>query len=127
LLDQAVHVERSELLAPVLFAFDSDELDANGIAMLHQVAALLLHERKDIARLAIAAYADARGSSEYNRNLSRRRAERVRAWLIEHGIAPERLEVDAEGASHFIEPGKNEAEHQQNRRVVFRVLATEAK
>jgi outer membrane protein OmpA-like peptidoglycan-associated protein len=126
LLDEAVHVERSELLAPVLFAFDSDELDANGIAMLHQVASLLTHERKDITRLAIAAYADARGSSEYNRDLSRRRAERVRAWLIAHGVAAERLEIDAEGASHFVEPGNDESEHQQNRRVVFRVLATEA-
>jgi outer membrane protein OmpA-like peptidoglycan-associated protein len=127
LIDEAVHLERSELLAPVLFAFDSDELDANGVAMLHQVASLLTHERKDITRLAIAAYADARGSSEYNRNLSRRRAERVRAWLIEHGVAAERLEVDAEGASQFVEPGNNESEHQQNRRVVFRVLATEGK
>lgn len=127
LIDQAVRVEHSELLAPVLFAFDSDELDANGVAMLHQVASLLTHERKDITRLAIAAYADARGSSEYNRSLSRRRAERVRAWLIEHGVAPERLEIDAEGASQFVESGESESEHQQNRRVVFRVLATEAK
>ena len=127
LLDQALHVERSELLAPVLFAFDSDALDANGIAMLHQVALLLTRERKDITRLAIAAYADARGSNEYNRNLSRRRAERVRAWLVAHGVAAERLEVDAEGASQFLESGDSESEHQQNRRVVFRVLATEAK
>jgi outer membrane protein OmpA-like peptidoglycan-associated protein len=125
LLDDAVHLERSELLAPVLFAVDSDVLDPTGIAMLHQVADLLTHKRKDISKLEIAAYADARGSAEYNRALSRRRSERVLAWLVEHGVARERLDVSAEGAVDFVEPGDDEANHQQNRRVIFRILRTE--
>jgi hypothetical protein len=66
LLDQAVQVEHSELLAPVLFPYDSSEPEPSGIAMLHEVARLLNGERSDIARLQIAAY--------YNRALALRRA-----------------------------------------------------
>ena len=110
-----------ELLAPVLFAFDSDALEPVGVAMLHEVASLL-KSRPDIELLAILGFADKRGKSEYNRELSTRRAERVRRWLIEHGIAPERLTVQTQGASGFVEEGDSEAEHEQNRRVVFRVL-----
>lgn len=124
LLDQAVRVERSELLAPVLFEFDSVELEPSGLAMLHQVARLLNSERRDIERLQIAAYADARGSDAYNRVLARKRAEHVLEWLVAHGVARERLEASGEGAVDFVESGTSEAEQQQNRRVVFRVLRT---
>ena len=44
LLDRALppaREDRMELLAPVLFAFDSDTLEPVGVAMLHEVASLL--------------------------------------------------------------------------------------
>jgi outer membrane protein OmpA-like peptidoglycan-associated protein len=110
-----------ELLAPVLFAFDSDTLEPVGVAMLHEVLSLL-KTRPDIELLAILGFADKRGSSDYNKQLSTRRAERVRGWLVEHGIAKERLTVQTQGASGFVEAGESEVEHEQNRRVIFRVL-----
>jgi OOP family OmpA-OmpF porin len=118
--------DRVELLAPVLFRFDSDELEPIGVAMLHEVARLLA-QRGDIELLAIHGYADSRGSAEYNQKLSLRRATRVREWLIAHGVAEERLEVAPEGATHFVEAGTTESEHEQNRRVVFRVLKLKKK
>jgi outer membrane protein OmpA-like peptidoglycan-associated protein len=123
LLDRAVPTDptRVELLAAVLFAFDSDELEPIGVAMLHEVVNVLQH-RADIRKLAIQGYADTRGSLEHNRALSMARAERVRAWLVEHGIAEERLVVVAAGESEPLEREGTEPAHQQNRRVVFRVL-----
>jgi outer membrane protein OmpA-like peptidoglycan-associated protein len=123
LIEQATPSEpdRIEFLAPVLFRFDSDELDPLGVAMLHEVVRVL-EQRQDIELLSIHGYADSRGSADYNRALSERRANRVRDWLIAHDVAPERLIVAPEGASDFVEPGTNESEHQQNRRVIFRVL-----
>lgn len=114
---------RVELLAPVLFAFDSDELEPVGVAMLHEVAQVLRH-RLDIELVEIQGYADDRGSAAYNRALSRRRAERVRQWLIEHGVEPERLRVAGLGDGFPLETGGSETAHQQNRRVVFRVVRT---
>jgi outer membrane protein OmpA-like peptidoglycan-associated protein len=116
---------RVELLAPVLFAFDSDTLEPIGIAMLHEVANTL-RDRTDIKLVQIQGYADERGDAEYNRALSQRRAERVQAWLVEHGVQAERLTVEPRGASSFVEAGQDEGSHTQNRRVIFRVLeATE--
>jgi outer membrane protein OmpA-like peptidoglycan-associated protein len=70
-------------------------------------------------------YADRRGGDAHNRALSERRARRVIEWLSAHGVAAERLQLDPQGASELVEQGDSEGEHQQNRRVVFRVLRTE--
>jgi OOP family OmpA-OmpF porin len=114
-------LQRVELLAPVLFGFDSDELEPIGIAMLHEVAATL-HSRAELELVQIQGYADERGSTAYNEALSQRRAERVRDWLVAHGVAPERLVVEPHGASTLVERSGEESAHTQNRRVVFRVL-----
>jgi outer membrane protein OmpA-like peptidoglycan-associated protein len=124
LLERALPSQRSELLAPVLFAFDSDALEPSGIAMLHEVARVLSGERADIELVEIAAYADARGENDYNRELAGRRAQRVLEWLVEHGIARQRLQVSAEGAVDFVESGDSEEDYAQNRRVVFRIQRT---
>jgi outer membrane protein OmpA-like peptidoglycan-associated protein len=112
---------RVELLAPVLFALDSDQLEPVGVAMLHEVARTLA-TRPEILLLEVQGYADARGSDAHNRALSQRRAERVRDWLIEHGVAPDRLTVAPQGESAPVESDESESAYQQNRRVVFRVL-----
>jgi outer membrane protein OmpA-like peptidoglycan-associated protein len=112
---------RLELLAPVLFALDSDQIEPIGVAMLYEVAHAL-RTRPDIRLLEVQGYADVRGSEEHNQALSKRRAERVRDWLIAHGVEPERLVVAARGASVTVEEGSSETSHEQNRRVVFRVL-----
>ena len=123
LVDRAVpgRTDQVELLAPVLFAFDSDELEPVGVAMLHEVARAL-GERSDLELIEIRAYSDARGSAEYNRDLAQRRGARVQSWLIEHGVEPARLTLATVGAGEFVEAGDDEAAHEQNRRVVFRVL-----
>jgi outer membrane protein OmpA-like peptidoglycan-associated protein len=122
LLDRALPNQKSELLAPVLFETGSDALQPSGVAMLHEVARVLKEERSDVELLEIAAYADARGDADQNRALSRRRAERVRSWLSAHGVAPERLQLSPQGAVDFVEAGDDPPAHQQNRRVVFRIL-----
>ncbi|HKU42129.1 MAG TPA: OmpA family protein [Polyangiales bacterium] len=123
LVDRAVpgRTDQVELLAPVLFGFDSDVLEPVGVAMLHEVA----HElaaRPELALIEIRAYADARGSNAYNRALAERRGQRVRDWLIEHGVAADRLVIAPLGAAEPVEAGEAESAHEQNRRVVFRVL-----
>jgi outer membrane protein OmpA-like peptidoglycan-associated protein len=123
LVDRAVpaRTDQVELLAPVLFAFDSDTLEPVGVAMLHEVARFLA-ERTDLELIEIRAYADARGSAEYNQELATRRGQRVYDWLVEHGVDPARLNVAPVGSNEFVETENTESAHEQNRRVVFRVL-----
>jgi outer membrane protein OmpA-like peptidoglycan-associated protein len=111
----------TSLLAPVLFRVDSDELEPTGVAMLHEVAQTL-EARPELELVEIEGYADLRGTPEHNLDLSQRRAQRVLDWLIEHGVAADRLRIAAHGATAPVEQGGAEVVHEQNRRVVFRVL-----
>lgn len=121
LLDSALPSQRQEWLAPVLFALDSAQLDPQGVAMLHEVAREL-NRRREIAAVEIHGYADASGDAEHNIRLSEQRAQAVRAWLIAHGVASDRLRIAAHGEQDPVEPGDSAPEHTQNRRVVFRVV-----
>lgn len=123
LLDGAIAIPKAriELLAPVLFKLASDELEPVGVAMLHEVAREL-RARQDIRLIEIEGYTDARGSAELNAELSERRAQRVLDWLVEHGVEPERMRTAAHGAQAQVDTAGTEQAHEQNRRVVFRVI-----
>lgn len=68
-----------DISTPILFAYNSAELSPEAVRSLQS-----LRERiPDAATLRIIGYADDLGGSEYNRNLSRRRAEAVAALFPE--------------------------------------------
>lgn len=127
LLDAALPTPKApkasvELLAPVLFKFASDELEPVGVAMLHEVAREL-NKRQDIRLIEIEGYADNRGADAINVELSNRRAQRVFEWLEAHGVEPARMRVAAHGEADPVEQSaETEEAHEQNRRVVFRVI-----
>jgi hypothetical protein len=49
------------------------------------------------AKLLVEAHADTRGSSPYNRDLSGRRVERIKQYLVEQGIAADKVQTAAHG------------------------------
>lgn len=90
-----------------------------------------LQENLDL-RIEIASHTDARGPAEFNLEFSQRRADRVVQWLIEHGVARERLVARGYGESKPInqcsdEVNCSEEEHQQNRRTEFRIIGQDGK
>ena len=52
---------------------------------------------KPDAHLILAGHADIRGAKEYNMKLSERRVERVKSYLVEHGVSADHLETKAFG------------------------------
>lgn len=77
----------------------------------------------------IASHTDSRGSDEYNRELSQRRANAVVDWLVRQGIARERLTPHGYGESKLVNKCADgvpceENEHQMNRRTEFRIIGT---
>ncbi|MDR3285901.1 MAG: OmpA family protein [Prevotellaceae bacterium] len=71
----------------------------------------------------IGAHTDARGSVASNNKLSEARAKSVVDYLVSKGVAANRLESRGYGKEDLlIKNAKTEAEHQANRRTVFRVL-----
>ena len=72
------------------------------------------------AELIIAGHADYVGSEEYNRDLSERRANSVKEYLVEtHEIEPYRLSIKAYGETRPIASNESEEGRALNRRVEF--------
>lgn len=76
----------------------------------------------------IRSHTDSRGSNVYNEKLSDRRANSSRQWLIDKGIAPERLTAKGYGENRLVNHCADgvkcsEEEHQQNRRSEFIVIS----
>jgi OmpA family/PEGA domain len=49
------------------------------------------------AKLSVEAHADERGSKDFNQDLSERRVERIKAYLVEQGISSDKIETAAYG------------------------------
>ena len=108
----------SGLSLPVPFKFDSADILPQAKAQLDAIAAgirLLPAEQKVV----IEGHTDAVGSEQYNDELSQRRAQSVRRYLVAtHGIDAARLQAVGMG-EHQPLPGRK-ALAGENRRVQFR-------
>lgn len=110
-----------EFDAAVTFEFDSAALRPDAVAELNEAAALLaLHD--EISRVEVAGHTCDLGSAAYNQGLSERRARAVYDYLVEQGIASDRMVVRGYGESAPKVPNTSDANRQQNRRVEIRVL-----
>ena len=84
----------ASITAPVLidnifYDFDKATLRPESTAALDQLVTLL-NENPNVT-IELSAHTDYKGSSEYNKRLSQRRAESVVRYLTEHGIKNDRL------------------------------------
>jgi outer membrane protein OmpA-like peptidoglycan-associated protein len=73
-------------------------------------------------RVEIGGHTDSRGADAYNLKLSQERADAVRAYLIERGVAPERLTAKGYGEANPIADNGSEAGRSKNRRVELKRL-----
>lgn len=73
------------LAADVLFDFDKSSLRPEAGPALAKVVAVLQSYPK--AAVLIEGHTDGKGNDQYNQRLSEQRANSVRQWLVEHGVA----------------------------------------
>ena len=102
-------------LSDVLFETDRAELLAGAYSAIDRIVEFLQDNPE--RRLLIEGHTDSTGAESYNEDLSRRRAEAVRAALIERGIARDRLETRGLGEAYPVASNDTAAGRQQNRRV----------
>jgi OOP family OmpA-OmpF porin len=110
-----VAVPQKLVLGDVLFATNEATLTADAIETLDKAAASL-QEWGDV-KVEVAGYTDNTGTVEYNEKLSWRRADAVRTYLIDKGIAAERLTAKGYGESNPVADNATEAGRSENRRV----------
>jgi outer membrane protein OmpA-like peptidoglycan-associated protein len=85
-----------------------------------RILARYLYDHPEITHVWIEGHADERGSERLNMELSERRALAVHGYLLEAGIAPERLTVAALGEQFPVVSGLTAARRALNRRVELR-------
>src|SRR5215212_6867533 len=73
------------------------------------------------ARLALAGHADRSASKEYNRRLSERRVEAVRAELVRLGVPADAIDTVAQGEEDQLVPTADGVREARNRRVEIEV------
>jgi OOP family OmpA-OmpF porin len=81
--------------ADALFDFDKADLRPEGRAMLEDLTRVLQGATYEVI-LAIG-HADRIGSAQYNQKLSVRRADAVKKYLVDKGIAPNRIYAEGKG------------------------------
>lgn len=99
----------------VTFATGSADLTEKSKANLKSVAEGLNSGPLAPLNFEVAGFTDAAGSAEVNAQLSKERADVVKAYLATLKIAPERLTAVGYGSDHLADPTNPTAE--QNRRV----------
>jgi outer membrane protein OmpA-like peptidoglycan-associated protein len=84
-----------------LFAYDSADLQPSSISQLQKLGTLI--KRNPKATFSVEGYTDSLGSPEYNLDLSQRRADSVKDYLVNvMGINPAQIETKGYGASKFL-------------------------
>ena len=102
----------------VLFSFDSDEI--------HEIGRQLLDEVVEISKLCpdvdilVTGHTDSVGDKTYNIDLGKRRADAVVAYLVQQGLAGDRLTSVGLGFSQPVADNSTEEGRAMNRRIEFR-------
>ena len=116
----------NDLLSRNQIEFDSNQatLTARGRTALDRLIPLLTQAPR--TSIEIGGHTDGFGAPDYNKDLSRRRAEAVRDYLSVHGVTHE-LTAVGYGASKPLASGVSKASLQRNRRIELKVLETDTR
>lgn len=106
------------ILEEVNFATDQDVILSESFPILEEVARVM-NENPEADRILVEGHTDSRASDAYNLELSRRRAASVMRFLIESGVAAERLCSQGFGRSRPLADNATEEGMALNRRVEF--------
>jgi outer membrane protein OmpA-like peptidoglycan-associated protein len=112
--------DKIELKETVLFDSSKTTIKAASLPMLDEVAQLM-KAHPEVKHVAVEGHTDSMGDPAFNKQLSEGRAKAVRAYLVEKGVAADRLSAKGFGQTKPIADNKTEAGRAANRRVDFMI------
>ncbi|MDC0711170.1 OmpA family protein [Stigmatella sp. ncwal1] len=112
---------RFELTGKVLFVPAQPILDPASRSLLDWVVKVI-QEHPEFPLIVVGAHTDNRGFASANLQLSQARAVAVRQYLIQKGVAPERLEARGYGDTRPIDNPSTSMGRENNRRVEFHII-----
>jgi outer membrane protein OmpA-like peptidoglycan-associated protein len=112
-----------QILEKIEFVVGTDQIQPYSVPTLQRVADLL-NEHAEIAHLVVEGHASREGEIGYNYELAEARAQKIWEFLLEHGVAEDRVSYRGYGEVKPDAAGEDEASLQRNRRVRFVILRT---
>ncbi len=124
-LDNCESLKKTFSLQNIYYDLDKDEIRPDAWPVLDDIAATMI--RHPEIRIITASHTDSRATDSYNRDLSLRRGEAAKAYLVSMGIDGNRIEVKYYGKSRLLNACTDgvvcpESEQQVNRRTEFEVI-----
>ena len=116
----ALTAARNAFGTVIYFAYDKSDLSADSRAVLD--AKLPLLRANANVRIRIAGHTDERGSDAYNVALGQRRAAAAKRYLVDQGIAENRIDVVSFGEERPAQAGSDETAWSKNRRDEFEII-----
>jgi outer membrane protein OmpA-like peptidoglycan-associated protein len=104
------------LSGAVLFASGKSDLMAGAQAKLTEVADALTKQDPE-SKILVEGYTDSQGGASYNQDLSQRRAQSVRDYLVTRGMASDRVTAEGFGLTNPIADNASPEGRANNRRV----------
>jgi OOP family OmpA-OmpF porin len=117
--------EKITMAADAHFDFDKSVLKPEGKAKLDDLVGKLKAVNLEVI-IAIG-HTDSIGSDAYNKKLSLRRANAVKAYLVSKGIEANRIYTEGKGESQPIADNKTKEGRAKNRRVEIEVVGSRGK
>jgi OmpA-OmpF porin, OOP family len=108
------------IFKPIYFDTDKDSLKTNYLEYLKQMS-LVIKGHSDL-RILVTGNTDADGSDAYNKELSKRRAERILLFFKTQGLTEDKIIIDFKGEKNPVSDNKSTNGKQLNRRVDFNFI-----
>jgi len=119
--EAAMRAARATIEEMIHFDYDRSEIRTDAERVLRQKVDIL--RASPAVRLRIEGHADERGSTEYNLALGSRRAESVRQFLTNFGLAADRFAITSYGEERPLVSQSDESAWARNRRAEFVITA----
>ncbi len=116
-----VERRRIVILEKVLFETAKAVIRPESFELLDQVSQIIV-DNPQVGRVEVGGHTDSRGSDRYNMDLSQRRSDAVRAFLIRRGVTEDRLIAVGNGEERPISDNETEEGREANRRVEFNLI-----
>ncbi len=110
------------LLADALFDFDKSVIKPEGAAKLNDLTSKLKAVTVEV--IIVIGHTDNIGSLAYNKKLSLKRAEAVKAYLVKNGVEASRVYTEGKAFSEPVADNKTAAGRALNRRAIVEVVGT---